>query len=643
MAPPAPSIRFGPFTADPAGYRLLKGDTPIPLSPKALDLLLLFADRPGLLLTKDDILKALWPDVAVTDNALTQVVSELRQALGDDPGRPRYVETVPRRGYRFVAALETTAVRPVGPHRPVAGQEAQPSPRTIGVRNFSNLTGDPEVAWLAAGIAETVTSDLRAIRDLRVIDRALVAQAARRVAGEDGESVVSGLDLVVVGSYQRSENRLRITARVIDVATGETLAQAKSDGLLTDVFDLQDTIVTQLSSGLQVVVTPAAAARIHTRETSNLAAYRAFTEGRLKLETLDPAAVAPAMADFERALTLDPRYALAHVGMAHAHFWTFQASRSRNRLDVPSLTRAVACARRAIEIDEGLAEAHSALAFFLVSAERPVEAIAAGRRAIALEPANWRHQFRLGVATWGAERLSCFEAVLAQFPQMAYAHFGISMVHVARGDLEIAEHALRQGLLFEDDPTAGVERFPGRGLHWLLGVTRLAQGDPSAARVEFDRELSSKRRGLYADEFAMDASDGHGFALLDAGDPKGAAAMFENALDRYPDHARSLLGQAEALRRSGLKDQADASIAHALRAIDELRQHGRQTEAAMATAIRFALAGQSAKSIGTLDDLLRSAPPGFAGWTIPVEPAFATLKLLPSFAPVLKRLADRAR
>jgi DNA-binding winged helix-turn-helix (wHTH) protein/tetratricopeptide (TPR) repeat protein len=643
MAAPAPSVRFGPFTADPAGYRLLKGDTPIPLSPKALDLLLLFAGRPGLLFTKDDILKALWPDVAVTDNALTQVVSELRQALGDDPARPRYVETVPRRGYRFVATVESAATAPVEPNRTAGAREPASRPRTIGVRNFANLTGDPDVAWLAAGIAETVTNDLRAIPDLRVIDRALVADAAKRMASDAGEAGASGLDLVVVGSYQRSGDRLRITARAIDVGTGETLAQAKTDGLLTDVFELQDTIVTQLSSGLHVIVTPAAAARIHARETSNLAAYRAFTEGRLKLETLDPAAVAPAMADFERALGLDPRYALAHVGMAHAYFWTFQASRSRNQLDVPSLTRAVACARRAIEIDESLAEAHSALAFFLVSAERPVEAIAAGRRALALEPGNWRHQFRLGVATWGAERLSCFDAVLAQFPQMAYAHFGIAMVHVARGDLQAAEHALRQGLVFEDDPTAGVERFPGRGLHWLLGLTRLALGDLSAARVEFDRELSSKRRGLYADEFAMDAYDGHGFSLLEAGDPAAAAAMFDHALARFPDHARSLLGRAEALRRSGFKEKADASVAHALRAIDELKQYGRQTEGAMASAINFALAGQSAKAIATLDELLCSAPPGFAGWTIPVEPALAALKLLPAYAPVLKRLAERAR
>src|SRR6185503_13767586 len=106
--PSGSSIRyaFGPFVLDPGAYRLLKQDTPLALSPKALDLLLLFVDRPAMLLTKDDILTALWPDVAVTDNAITKVVSEVRQALGDDSASPQYVETVARRGYRFIALIE---------------------------------------------------------------------------------------------------------------------------------------------------------------------------------------------------------------------------------------------------------------------------------------------------------------------------------------------------------------------------------------------------------------------------------------------------------------------------------------------------------------------------------------------------------
>ena len=266
-------------------------------------------------------MQALWPDVAVTDNAITQVVSDLRQALGDNTASPQFVQTVPRRGYRFVAAVEVVeapapAPTPVRAATAAAGQRR--GPRVIAVMDFTNVTSDPQVAWLASGIAETVTNDLRAIEDLAVLDRA--SSPRRGGAGRRGRSAVTP-DLIVVGSYQRSGDQLRITARVVDVATREAVVHAKADGAIEDVFDLQDAIVTQLGAGLRLRISPAAQARISTRETSSLEAYRALTLGRLKLEALDPDQIPAAIADFERALGLDSRYALAHVGLAHARFW----------------------------------------------------------------------------------------------------------------------------------------------------------------------------------------------------------------------------------------------------------------------------------------------------------------------------------
>src|SRR6186997_178603 len=99
------SYRFGPFTVDAGSYRLLRGSEVVPLSPKIIDLLLYLVARQSALVPKDELFAALWPDVAVTDNALTQAVSELRQALGDDPSKPTYIQTVSRRGYRFIAAV----------------------------------------------------------------------------------------------------------------------------------------------------------------------------------------------------------------------------------------------------------------------------------------------------------------------------------------------------------------------------------------------------------------------------------------------------------------------------------------------------------------------------------------------------------
>ena len=102
-------FRFGPFVVERAAYRLLRDGQAITLTPKLVDLLLYFVSRPSVLITKDELLSAIWPDVTVTENALTQAISDLRQALGDDPSSPRYIQTVARRGYRFIAEVEALA------------------------------------------------------------------------------------------------------------------------------------------------------------------------------------------------------------------------------------------------------------------------------------------------------------------------------------------------------------------------------------------------------------------------------------------------------------------------------------------------------------------------------------------------------
>ena len=273
------AYRFGSFRLDSVSYRCFRGEMPIALAPKGLDLLLLLVARPGTLVSKDEIMRALWPDVAVTDNALTQVVSDLRQALGDPSTSPQFIQTVPRRGYRFIAAVNASS-----------SPDANPPPHV-------------------------------------------------------------------------PVSRSRMPARA------------------------------------------------GVRETSSLDAYRAFTEGRLKLEQMDAAHVPAAVADFERAVTLDSRYALPHVGLAHARFWLYEATRARNQPDAATLTVAIADAHRATDLDPDLAEAHAALALMLLSAGRLAEAVAAGRKSVALEPANWRHHCCLGVAAWGDERVAAFERV----------------------------------------------------------------------------------------------------------------------------------------------------------------------------------------------------------------------------------------
>ncbi|HYT77395.1 MAG TPA: winged helix-turn-helix domain-containing protein, partial [Vicinamibacterales bacterium] len=190
---PPSTYRFGPFVVDRAAYRVSRGADALDLSPKLLDLLLHLLDHAGTLVTKEALLDALWPGANVTDNALTQAVSELRQALGDDASSPRFIRTVARRGYRFVAAVDGTDA---------VADATIVDERAVAVLDFTNVTGDADSAWLSAGIAETVSGDLRALGRFRVIDRRRVTDAARRTGGAlQDVAAALGTRLAVVGSF----------------------------------------------------------------------------------------------------------------------------------------------------------------------------------------------------------------------------------------------------------------------------------------------------------------------------------------------------------------------------------------------------------------------------------------------------------
>ena len=640
------TYRFGPYTLDPAAYRLLRGAEVVQLSPKIIDLLLYLVARQPALVSKEDLFKALWPDVAVTDNALTQAVSELRQALGDDPSKPAYVQTVARRGYRFIAPVTTAAPSGAGHASPsTSPSDAAPSETfgqqpAIAVLDFANVSGDRELAWLSSGIAETVTNDLRATAPLRVVDRMRVVESVRR-SGSDLSALRADLhlDLAVVGSFQRSGSRLRITARVVDAASGEATAEAKADGPLEQVFELQDRIVSQFADAL----------RIGTKQprslgdTSSLEAYRAFTEGRVRLESLDASEVPTAIADFEKAIALDPRYAAAHVGLANARFWQYEMSRARNQPDAGLLARSVDHVRRAIELERDLADGYATLSFILMSGGRATEALTAARRAVALEPRYWGNQFRLAHAAWGEERLQALARARDLYQDFPFVHFEMAMVHIARGHLDRAEPVLREGTVVQDRQADRKQRYPAKGLHWLLGMVRLACGDSREALHEFERELSSGSWQLYALEFAMNAHDGAGFAHLDADAPALAVDEFKKALELFPEHARSLVGLGAALKLAGDTAGAQVALDRATAAIDALRRGGRASEATLAEAMHHVVSGDSGRALEALNALLDRPDMPFSGWTIPVEPLLEPLRRHPEYQRLTARLGERAR
>jgi DNA-binding winged helix-turn-helix (wHTH) protein len=639
------TYRFGPFLADRTTYRVLKGERALDLTPKLLDLLFYLVERPEALVTKEALLDGVWPGANVTDNALAQAVSELRDALGDEPSSPTYIRTVARRGYRFIAPVET-AVESRATSSAGHAEESSVSGdrRSVAVLDFANVSGDAEVDWLASGIAETVTSDLAALDRFRVIDRWRVVQAARHTnptLSDMGGAL--GATLIVTGSYQRSGPNLRITARVVDLVTGEAVADAKVDGLLKDVFSLQDGIVEAFARELGLPVGQTAGA-LGLRETSSLDAYRAYTEGWLKIESLDTDVIGASIQDFERAIAIDPRYGIAYAGLANAEFVAFEMTRLAREPNTAALKSGIEHARHAIHLDESLAEAHATLSFVLSSAVAFDEARTAAQRAVSLEPESWRHQYRLGHASWGSARLRAFERAFALYPQFAYARFEMAMVLVARGRLDEAEDVVRHGVVGQDRQGRSGDRFPAIGFHWLLGALRASRGDQSGALEAFGRELAQHdRRRLYGPEYAAVAlvSRGHAELALDRGEE--AVKSFTAALDHLAGFARAHVGLSAAWAHLGQPAEAKSAREQAGQAIAHLDRTGRGHEAIIIGACDAALNQGREAALALLDRLLESAPPSYMGWTIPLEPLLKPLHGHPGFTRALARLAERAK
>jgi DNA-binding winged helix-turn-helix (wHTH) protein len=644
------TYRFGPFRADRISYRVFEGDRALDLTPKLLDLLFYMVERPATLVTKEELLDQVWPGANVTDNALAQAISDLRDALDDSPGAPTYIRTVARRGYRFVAAVEVE--EGPGPRESGATSRTKRGQSTttpevlapLAVLDFANVTGDPDVAWLGAGIAETVTSDLAALDHFRVVDRWRVVQAGRRADGGMQEIAAAvGARLVVTGSYQRIGPNLRITARLVDLTSGEAIADAKVDGLVDDVFRLQDGITVAFARDLDLPALPRAG-RLGARETSSLEAYRAYTEGWLKIESLDTALISESIRDFERAIAIDPQYAIAYTGIANAEFVAYEMTRADQSPNLGALQSGIDHARHAIHLDDRLAEAHATLSFLLSSASSFDEARRAGQRAAAIEPDSWRHQYRLGHASWGGARITACERAIALYPQFAYAHLEMAMVLVARGDLDAADDIVRQGVAGQDRQARTADRFPAIGFHWLLGTLRSARGDEAGAIAEFDLELSQANpRRLYGPEYAAAALVSRGHSEMAIGQWDRARLSFDAAVSHVAGYARALAGLSIVGARARDEAAAQAARSSTREAVANLERTNRAHEALLVTAADAAGHGDVTAAIGALDRVVGTGPASVLGWTIPVDPCFRPLIGHPGFARVLARLADRAR
>ena len=347
------AIRFGAFELDERARELRSGTSRIRLQEQPFEILRLLLRRPGDVVTREELRRQLWPDGTYVDfeHSLNAAVKRLRAALGDDADNPRFVETLPRRGYRFVASSAVPAADPAPAALP-------PARLRLAVLPFSNL-GDERHEYFGDGLHEELISQLGGLCRGRVGVLArwssLVFKGTSLRARDVGEALRA--DYLLEGSVRHEDDRVRITARLVETASETQLWAEMYDRHLTHCLTVQADVAAHIARALAAELVPDERAR--TQSAAASAAYQAYLKGRYFWNKTEDQALDQAIAYYEEALALDASFGPAAAALARA-----KVARAEHYREVPRLALASArdAARRALDIDPTLYEAHLALA-----------------------------------------------------------------------------------------------------------------------------------------------------------------------------------------------------------------------------------------------------------------------------------------
>jgi TolB-like protein/DNA-binding winged helix-turn-helix (wHTH) protein len=391
---------FGQFRIDSVERLLLRGDETIPLTPKAIDTLLMLVANSGRVVEKDELMKSVWPDTFVEEGALARNVSALRKALSDDIEDFRYIETIPKRGYRFVAPVkDLSAPIPVQPDDEAPGKRqriirwaawlipavvlilaavlAYPwftrrfssSPRiaSLAVLPLDNPSNDPAQEYFADGMTEELINSLAKIEALKVISRTS-AMTYKGVKNKPLPVIARELkvDAIVEGSVLQSGNRVRITVRRFEGKTERQLWVQSYEQNLRDVLALQAEVASAIAREIRVKLTPQEKQRLTKSRQVDPQAYLAYSYGRYWWNKRAPEDIQKGIEYFQRAIAKDPSYAPAYAGLADAY--ALLGSIGSDVLPPNEvMPKAKKAALEAVKLDDSLAEGHTSLAYVRLS------------------------------------------------------------------------------------------------------------------------------------------------------------------------------------------------------------------------------------------------------------------------------------
>jgi DNA-binding winged helix-turn-helix (wHTH) protein/TolB-like protein/Tfp pilus assembly protein PilF len=394
-------IVFGPFEIDPVERQLWRSGEEIALTGKAFDVLLLLVRNHERTVTKEEFMTVVWAGTIVEETNLTDNISTLRQVLGDDAREPKYIRTIPRRGYRFVAEVSdgkpdaapatpvavvasTNRSRPNGlpllittalivmviaavatavfrGNRQSEQTAAVPAPvaKSLAVLPFKPLVGEARDPALEMGMTDSLISRLSALRDVTIRPTSSVMKYASTTPDVITAGTELNVEALIDGKVQRSGDRVRLNVQLVRASDGATIWGATFDEKFTDIFAVQDAISQRVADALAIRLTKQERQGLAKRYTANVAAYQLYANGRYHWSSFSPDQLLTSIRYYDEALKIDPGYALAYSGIADAYsVIAIYGPLSAHE----AMPKARDAARKALEIDPQLAAAHVSLA-----------------------------------------------------------------------------------------------------------------------------------------------------------------------------------------------------------------------------------------------------------------------------------------
>ena len=312
------NYEFGPYQLDLSKRVLSRNGETISLTPKATEILVMLVTNAGQLVERDELLRQVWPDTFVEEANLSQNIFLLRRALGDERAGPRFIETVTRRGYRFIADVKVVGGngQRVGEVEPNAAGAPRP---VVAVLPFLNTTGDSELEYLADGVTDNIINNLSRVSQLRVMSHSSIGRYKTKSIDPQQVGKDLGASAVLVGRIHSRRSAIGVSVELVEVSNGWQLWGESFDSESKDLLEIQDAITRHVLATLKLKLTGEEEKRVTARYTENAEAYQSYLEGRYHWSRYTRKGIEKAIGHFRKAIELDPNYALAYAAIVDCY------------------------------------------------------------------------------------------------------------------------------------------------------------------------------------------------------------------------------------------------------------------------------------------------------------------------------------